>query len=85
MLIFSKIALVFASNHRVILTLVSCSLFLGPIAGGSLSETLGFEWAAAVMCFTGLFAVSYVYTYLYVTNVVERHNYLDNNASLNVS
>ncbi|KAI0221024.1 MFS-type transporter SLC18B1 [Lamellibrachia satsuma] len=42
----------------VFLLFSATGLFLGPIAGGSLSETLGFEWAAAVMCFTGLFAVS---------------------------
>lgn len=55
---FFKIVLVLVSNHRIIETCISCSLFLGPVVGGYLSDTLGFEWAAAVISFTGLFAVS---------------------------
>ena len=31
---------------------------MGPIAGGYLCSSLGFEWAAAVLSFTGLFIVS---------------------------
>ena len=62
MLIFSKIVLVsvITINHRINATFISCSLSLGAFVGGWLSDTLGFEWAATILCFTELFAVSYV-------------------------
>ena len=34
---------------------------MGPIAGGYLCSTLGFEWAATVISFTGLFFVSFCF------------------------
>ncbi|KAI0224522.1 hypothetical protein LSAT2_024478 [Lamellibrachia satsuma] len=39
-------------------------LFLGPIIGGWLSDTIGFEWAAAVIGFTGFFALSLWVVYI---------------------
>ncbi|KAI0207654.1 MFS-type transporter SLC18B1 [Lamellibrachia satsuma] len=40
------------------------TLFLGPIVGGYFTETLGFEWTAAMISFTGLFALSLWLVYI---------------------
>jgi len=37
---------------------VSCSLFLGPIVGGYLNDSLDFEWAAAIIGLAGVSSVS---------------------------
>ena len=55
---FLFLILVFVYNHSISVTFVSCSLARGAATGGFLSDTLGFEWAAACISFTGLFAVS---------------------------
>ena len=37
---------------------------MGPIGGGYLCSILGFEWAAAVLSFTGLFVVSVYFVHI---------------------
>ena len=56
---YNSVVYIFTSNRRFItFLLICCRLFSGPIAGGYLSSALGFEWAATVLSFTGLFIVS---------------------------
>ncbi|KAI0237749.1 hypothetical protein LSAT2_011660 [Lamellibrachia satsuma] len=41
----------------IVLFFSSTGLSLGAFVGGWLSDTLGFEWAATILCFTELFAL----------------------------
>ncbi|KAI0237750.1 hypothetical protein LSAT2_011661 [Lamellibrachia satsuma] len=42
----------------IVLFFSSTGLSMGPFVGGWLSDTLGFEWAATILSFTELFALS---------------------------
>ena len=61
---YHRVVYTYTSNRRFFtFLLICCRLFVGPIASGYLCSTLGFEWAAAMLSFTGLFVVSFCFLY----------------------
>ena len=70
----SLIYKLFASNHLFCCCAsICCRLFVGPIAGGYLCGTLGFEWAAAVLSFAGLFIVSFFIKVIHFNKCPVKH------------